>query len=90
MNVAKDWDLIGRNPCDKVDPPKVSRRDIDPLEADQIKSLMTAALEHPLRAVFVLAITSPDGRHAGRSGEPFRHAGRTAAAQMSVNCQSKP
>lgn len=58
LNVAVDWDLIGRNPCDKVDAPKVTRREIAPLEPPQIKKLIEAAAGHRLKAVFVVALTT--------------------------------
>lgn len=66
FNVGVDWDLIGRNPCDRVAVPKVTRRSIAPLEGEQCQSLMSASLNHRLHALFVLAIAS-----GMRQGELF-------------------
>ncbi|MFO1042221.1 MAG: site-specific integrase [Planctomycetaceae bacterium] len=66
FNVAVDWDLIGRNPCDKMAVPKVIRREIAPLEGEQCQALLTASLTHRLHALFVLAIAA-----GMRQGELF-------------------
>lgn len=86
LNVAKDWDLIGRNPCDKITSPKVTSREIAPLELDQIKDLMTAAASHRLRTVFVLAITSGlrQGELFGLQWADIDFAGRTLAVRHTL------
>lgn len=66
FNVAVDWDLIGRNPCDKIAVPKVTRRIIAPLEGEQCQALLSESLTHRLHALFVLAIAS-----GMRQGELF-------------------
>ena len=33
------WDLVIRNVCDAVDPPRVPKKDIDVLTAEQVASL---------------------------------------------------
>lgn len=58
FNVGIRWELLARNPCGRVDTPKVIRREISPLTIDQAKSLFTFAEEYRNGAIFILAVTT--------------------------------
>lgn len=68
FNVAIRWGLVIRNPCNMIDTPKVTRRDISPLTVDQVQKLLRVAegftdqdiVIDGVRnaAVFTLAITT--------------------------------
>lgn len=64
--VAMRWQLVLRNPCDGIDPPKVKRRQIVPLTTEQAKTLLKASEGNRFHAVFVLALTT-----GMRQGELF-------------------
>lgn len=64
--VAMRWQLMIRNPCDGVDPPKVARRQIVPLTTEQARDLLKASESNRFHAVFVLALTT-----GMRQGELF-------------------
>jgi integrase len=56
--------LIPRNVCEAVKPPKVERKEINPLDREQVKALLEAASGYRLAALYVLAV------HTGmREGE---------------------
>lgn len=56
--------LIPRSPCDAVDPPQVSREEIQPLDRDQVRTLFDAARGDRLEALYTVAV------HCGlRQGE---------------------
>jgi integrase len=56
--------LIPRNVCEAVKPPKVEHKEINPLDRAQAKTLLDAASEDRLEALYVLAV------HTGmREGE---------------------
>jgi integrase len=50
--------MIQRNPCDAVDPPRVPKREIAPLDAAQVQKLIKAAKKDRLYALYVLAIAT--------------------------------
>ena len=58
FNVAIRWDLLIRNPCHRIDAPKVVRRDISPLTVEQAKKLFTVAEGFRNGAIFVVAVTT--------------------------------
>lgn len=58
LNRAVKLQLIVRNPCLGVEAPKVKRRDIRPLTAEQSAKLFEVSADHRLGAVFVLATTT--------------------------------
>ncbi len=58
LNVAERWGLIVRNPCNMVDQPKVTRREISPLTIPDVQKLLSVSADHRLHAVFVLAVTT--------------------------------
>lgn len=64
--VAMRWQLMIRNPCDGVDPPKVIKREVTPLTIEQIETLLKASKSNRFHAMFVLAITT-----GMRQGELF-------------------
>jgi len=55
---AVRWKLVSRNVCDLVSPPRLVKREIQPLTADQARRLIKAARGHRLEAVLVMAITT--------------------------------
>ena len=56
--------LIPRNPCEAVDPPQVRRKEIRPLDRDQVRALFEAAKDDRLEALHIVAV------HCGlRQGE---------------------
>jgi integrase len=64
LKQAVKWTLIPRNIAEYVDPPKVPRKEINPLSEEQVKRLLAAAQGNELEALYVLAV------HTGmRSGE---------------------
>jgi integrase len=64
LKQAVKWSLLPRNVADSVDPPKAPRREIKPLNEEQVKRLLKAAEGDKLEALYVLAITT-----GMRSGE---------------------
>ena len=56
LKMAVKWGLVIRNVCDAVDPPRVAKREIATLSAEQVQVLLTAAKDERLFALFVLAI----------------------------------
>lgn len=56
LKQAVKWDLVIRNVCDAVDPPRVPKKEIEVLTADQVARLLAAAKGHRFEALFVLAI----------------------------------
>jgi integrase len=52
---AAEWDLIVRNPCDKVRPPKVQRKPLTIWTAEQMVKFLDATERHTLHDVFVFA-----------------------------------
>jgi integrase len=64
LKQAVKWSLLPRNVADSVDPPKAPKREIKPLDEEQVKRLLKAAEGDKLEALYVLAITT-----GMRSGE---------------------
>ena len=58
LKTAVRWNFISRNPADLVDPPKVPRFEIKPLDIQQTRALLNAAKDDPLEALYVLALTT--------------------------------
>jgi integrase len=56
LDDAVRWDLLARNVCDRVSPPRKEHREITPLSVEQIHLLLEAARGHPQEALFVLAL----------------------------------
>jgi integrase len=66
LKQAVRWSLVPRNVCDAVNPPRVPKTEIQPLDAGQVKRLLTTArdTQPELYALYVLAVTT-----GMRSGE---------------------
>ena len=64
--IAMRWQLMVRNPCDGIDPPRVVQREVKSLTVDQVQALLTAAELTRFNAMVVLAITT-----GMRQGELF-------------------
>ena len=56
LDDAVKWDVLARNVCEKVSPPRKVRKEITPLNVEQIHQLLEAARGHPQEALFVLAL----------------------------------
>jgi integrase len=63
---AVRWNLVSRNICDRVDPPRVARHEIQPLHVEQARAFLAAVQGDPLEALYVLALTT-----GMRQGEPL-------------------
>ncbi len=64
MKQAVKWSLIPRNVTEAVDSPREQKKEIRPLDEDQVKRLLKAVEGDKLEALYVLAITT-----GMRSGE---------------------
>jgi integrase len=58
LKQALKWGLIQRNPCDAVDAPRVAKREISPLTAQQVQVFLKAAKRDRLYALYVTAIAT--------------------------------
>src|SRR5215211_214802 len=58
LKQAVRWSLVPRNVADSVDHPKAPKREIKPLNEEQVKRLLKAADGDKLEALYVLAITT--------------------------------
>lgn len=66
LKQALRWNLVSRNVAEAVDPPKVHKEEMRPLSPAEARSLLEAAREDRLEALYVLAV------HCGlRQGELF-------------------
>ncbi len=55
---AVRWNLIPRNPCDGVTPPKARRSEMKVLSREQTNVLLDTTRDHPAHAFYVLAVTT--------------------------------
>jgi integrase len=55
---AVRWQLLVRNPCDAVDPPKVERKPLHVLDVDGTAELIEAARDHSLFVPILLGLTT--------------------------------
>jgi integrase len=55
---AMRWNLISRNPCDGVTPPRPMRTEMHVLTPDQADTFLIATRQHPAHALYMLAITT--------------------------------
>lgn len=55
---AVRWNLIPRNPCDGVTPPKARRSEMKVLSREQANVLLDTTRDHPAHALYVLAVTT--------------------------------
>lgn len=58
LEKAVRWNLVPRNVCDAVDPPRRKRYEFQPLNQEQIRQFLAAAAGHRLEALFVLALAT--------------------------------
>jgi integrase len=55
---AVRWNLVPRNICEAVDPPRVKHYEIQLLNQEQIQRLLDAATGHRLEVLFILALAT--------------------------------
>lgn len=55
---AVRWDLIARNPSDAVKAPRPTTKEMRPLSAEEVRTLLEAAHGNRLEALYVLAVTT--------------------------------
>ena len=58
LETAVRWNLIARNPCDLVSPPRRKRYEIRPLSLQQIQQFLAIARGHRQEALFILALST--------------------------------
>ncbi len=58
LGMAVKWDLISRNVCDVVSPPRKKRFEIQPLNTEQVQKLLTVLSGNKWEALFTLAIVT--------------------------------
>lgn len=58
LNQAVKWELIHRNPCQSVTPPKVDKRTPSVWTVEQAQSFLRATAEHRWHAIYLIALTS--------------------------------
>ncbi len=64
LKQAVRWQLVPRNVAQSVDPPKANKKEIKPLDEDQVRKLLSTVEGDTLEALYILAITT-----GMRSGE---------------------
>jgi integrase len=55
---ALRWQLVVRNICDAVDPPRVPKKEMQALTGEQAQQFLEAASGDPLEALYVVALTT--------------------------------
>lgn len=60
---AVRWGMIARNPCDGATAPRAERAEMRVLTPEHVNIFLAATADHPMHALYVLAITS--GMRAG-------------------------
>jgi integrase len=58
LKQAVKWGMVPRNVCDAVDPPRIAKRDIQPLSGEQVAKLFSAAEGDRLEALYVAAVAT--------------------------------
>lgn len=58
LSDAVKWNLVPRNICDAVDPPRVPKQEMHVLTVEQARHLLNVAREDPLEALYILALTT--------------------------------
>lgn len=58
LDNAVRWNLVSRNVCDLVSPPRIVKPEIQPLTMEQAHKLLEAARGHRLEAVLTVALTT--------------------------------
>jgi len=58
LKQAKRWGMVDRNVAEDVDPPRLKRGEIRPLDREQTRALLQAAEGDRLHALYVVAVTA--------------------------------
>jgi integrase len=58
LDTAVKWNMVARNVCDAVSPPRRQRFEVMPLKLEQIQQLLAAVEGHRLAALFKLALAT--------------------------------
>ncbi len=58
LNNAVRWNLVSRNVCDLVSPPRIVKRQMKPLTLDQAHKLLEAAKGHRFEVLLMLAVVT--------------------------------
>src|SRR5215472_16994228 len=58
LDTAMRWNLVARNVCDLVSPPRRKRYEVHPLTLDQVHKLLTVVEGHEMEALFKLALST--------------------------------
>lgn len=58
LKTAVKWELVARNVCDLVSPPRKDRFEIQPLTVEQVQKFITAIHGHKWEALFTLALAT--------------------------------
>lgn len=58
LGQAVRWNLIARNPCDGVTPPRPERPELRVLSQAEATAFLDATRAHPMHALYVLAVTT--------------------------------
>ncbi|MGZ3630599.1 MAG: tyrosine-type recombinase/integrase [Ktedonobacteraceae bacterium] len=58
LETAVRWNLISRNVCDLVSPPRRKRFEIQPMSVEQVQQLVAVTRDHRLEALFLLALAT--------------------------------
>src|SRR5437764_424653 len=58
LDNAVKWNLVPRNVCDAVTPPRIPRKELNFLSPEQAQILLKKVKEHRLEALLTLAITT--------------------------------
>src|SRR5947209_5641445 len=56
LKTAVRWNLLSRNPCDLVSPPRGKRYEMQPLGTEQIQQFLAAARGHRMEALFIIML----------------------------------
>lgn len=65
LNTALRWNLVARNAATLVDAPRVTTREIRPLDPDESRAFLKALEAHPLEALFTVGLAC--GLRAGEA-----------------------
>jgi integrase len=58
LDTAVKWNLVARNVCDLVSPPRRKRYEVHPLTLEQVHRLLAAVEVHEMEALFKLALAT--------------------------------
>ncbi len=58
LDTAVKWNLVARNVCDLVSPPRRKQFEVHPLTLDQVHKLLTVVNGHEMEALFKLALAT--------------------------------